>query len=66
MQSRSTHAPGLIRALQGDPVAARAAAATIAGEARALKTVPTLVKLLDDPVPDVRIRAARSPLMLCR
>jgi HEAT repeat protein len=36
----------------------------MAGEAGARVTVPTLVKLLDDPVPDIRIRAAQSLLML--
>lgn len=44
--------------------AIRTAAANMAGEAGARVTVPTLVKLLDDPVPDIRIRAAQSLLML--
>jgi sialidase-1 len=46
--------------------AIRTAAANMAGEARALATAPTLVKLLVDPVPDIRIRAAQSLLMLER
>jgi sialidase-1 len=44
--------------------AIRTAAANMAGEARARATVPALVKLLDDRVPDIRIRAAQSLLML--
>jgi sialidase-1 len=44
--------------------AIRAVAANMAGEARAAATAPTLVKLLDDPALDVRIRAAQSLLML--
>lgn len=46
--------------------AIRTAAANMAGEARAAATVPKLLKLLDDPVPDIRIRAAQSLLMLKR
>ena len=44
--------------------AIRTAAANMAGEAGGRATVPALVKLLDDPVPDIRIRAAQSLLML--
>jgi sialidase-1 len=46
--------------------AIRTAAANFAGEARASAAVPSLVKLLDDPAPDIRIRAAQSLLMLER
>lgn len=44
--------------------AIRAAAANMAGEARARAAVPRLVQLLDDPVSDVRIRAAHALLIL--
>ncbi|MFM7290385.1 MAG: HEAT repeat domain-containing protein [Planctomycetia bacterium] len=56
----------LARNLTSKDDAIRAAAANMAGEAGAVATVPTLVKLLDDRVPDVRIRAAQSLLMLAR
>lgn len=56
----------LDRNLTSPDDAIRTAAANVAGEARAVVTRPALEKLLDDPVPDVRIRAAQSLLMLER
>lgn len=44
--------------------AIRAAAANAAGEARAAAFVTRLVHLLDDPAPDVRIRAAHAILVV--
>lgn len=54
----------LSRNLASADDAIRAAAANMAGEARARATAAALVKLLDDPMPDVRIRAAHSLLTL--
>ena len=46
-----------------DP-AVRVYAATFAGDARAVSVMPQLVRLLDDSVLDVRVRAAQSLLVL--
>jgi sialidase-1 len=54
----------LMQNLDSTDDAIRTAAANMAGEAGGRATVPALVKLLDDPVPDIRIRAAQSLLML--
>jgi sialidase-1 len=56
----------LMQNLDSTDDAIRTAAANMAGEAGGRATVPALVKLLDDPVPDIRIRAAQSLLMLKR
>ena len=56
----------LARNLGSTDEAIRTAAANFAGEAQSLSTAPKLVQLLDDPVPDIRIRAAQSLLMLER
>ncbi len=44
--------------------AVRTYAATFAGEVRDPQTRPLLLKMLDDPIPDARIRAAHSLLQL--
>lgn len=54
----------LARNLASADEAIRAAAANIAGEARAEATAAALVRLLDDPALDVQIRAAHSLLIL--
>jgi sialidase-1 len=56
----------LSRNLDSADDAIRTAAANMAGEARATATAAQLVRLLDDPVLDTRIRAAHSLLALDR
>lgn len=54
----------LVRNLAAADDAIRAAAANAAGEARAAACRPRLVRLLDDPALDVRIRAAHALLVM--
>jgi sialidase-1 len=54
----------LARSLNHEDPAVRVYAATFAGDARATSVGPDLIKLLDDPTLDVRIRAAQSILVL--
>jgi hypothetical protein len=56
----------LARHLQSDNVDTRALAAESAGHAAAIELVPQLIRLLDDPVLDVRYRAAQALLMMSR
>ncbi len=50
--------------LQSDDPQIRASAATFAGQARAVSVAPQLLKMLEDPYLDARIRAAQSLLDL--
>ncbi len=50
--------------LTSDDNAIRTYAATFAGDAHAVSTVPRLKAMLEDPFPDARIRAAQSLLVL--
>lgn len=56
----------LARNLRSADPAIRTYAAVFAGEARMLSAAGQLVTMLDDPVLDVRIRAAQSLLLLAR
>lgn len=56
----------LARHFKAENVDTRALAAEAAGHAGAVELVPQLIGLLDDPVPDVRYRAAQALLMLER
>jgi len=56
----------LLRNLRSDDPRIRTYAATFAGDARMTEAIPTLVRLLDDPHLDARIRAAQSLLVLSR
>jgi len=56
----------LLKNLASDDPAIRTYAATFAGDARLVKALPLLIKMLDDPNLDARIRAAQSVMVMSR
>ncbi|MDZ7618563.1 MAG: sialidase, partial [Patescibacteria group bacterium] len=56
----------LLDSLKSDEISRRVFAANFAGEGHVIDAADRLTALLDDPVPDVRYRAAQSLLMLDR